>query len=201
MAMQMKLFEGLQYKMIAGVDEAGRGPLAGPVVAAAVILNPDKPIGGLNDSKLLTLKQREQLFEIIHRDALAVSVASASVEEIDAINILQASLLAMDRAVARLSLRPEHVLVDGNQLPKWSYSCEAIIGGDASVAAISAASIIAKVTRDREMTALDKLYPGYGFAKHVGYPTKAHFEALETLGVSAIHRKSFTPVANRLNRR
>lgn len=181
-------------RLVAGVDEAGRGPLAGPVVAAAVILHPAYPIEGLTDSKLLNAKKRDTLFEVIMQNAYAVAVGRAEVEEIDTINILQASLLAMHRAVSALAHVPHHVLVDGNQLPKWSYSCEAIIQGDLHVPAISAASIIAKVTRDREMAALDKCYPGYGLAKHAGYGTKQHVMALNTLGVTPIHRKSFAPV-------
>ncbi|WP_419638004.1 ribonuclease HII, partial [Thiolapillus sp.] len=171
-------------ELICGVDEVGRGPLAGPVVAAAVILDPRNPIDGLNDSKKLSEKRRERLYVEIHEKALAFAVGRAEVEEIDAINILQASLLAMKRAVEGLSLAPGHVLVDGNRLPQLSCSAEAIIGGDGSEPCISAASIIAKVTRDREMVALDGVYPGYGFARHKGYPTKIHLQALQEQGIT-----------------
>ena len=187
-----------QGRLCAGVDEVGRGPLAGDVVAAAVILDPDKPIAGLDDSKKLTEKKRETLFPIIQQQALSWCVARASVQEIDTINILHASLLAMQRAVEGLSVRPEHVLVDGNRVPRWDYPAEAVVKGDSRVAAIAAASILAKVVRDREMTAFDQQYPGYGFAKHKGYPTKVHMQALQELGVSAIHRRSFGPVKKQL---
>lgn len=180
--------------LLAGVDEVGRGPLAGDVVAAAVILNPARPIAGLADSKKLSERQRERLYGEIIEHAASWSIARASVAEIDAMNILQASLLAMHRAVSGLHVQPEHVLVDGNKLPKWRYSAEAVIGGDNRVAEIAAASIIAKVTRDREMVALDAVYPGYGLAGHKGYPTAAHVEALNRLGVTPIHRRSFAPV-------
>lgn len=179
---------------LAGVDEVGRGPLAGDVMAAAVILDPQRPIQGLADSKKLTEARREQLFVEICECALSWSIARASVAEIDAINILQASLLAMHRAVEGLHVQPEHVLVDGNKLPRWRYSSEAVVQGDDRVPAIAAASIIAKVTRDREMVALDALYPGYGLAQHKGYPTKLHVAALQQLGVTPIHRRSFGPV-------
>jgi ribonuclease HII len=184
--------------LLAGVDEVGRGPLAGDVVAAAVILDPKRPIIGLADSKKLTEKRREQLFGEIQQHALSWSIARASVAEIDTLNILQASLLAMKRAVVGLTLQPEHVLVDGNKLPAWSYSAETVVKGDSRVAAISAASILAKVTRDREMCELDKQYPGYGFAGHKGYPTKMHLDALEALGITPIHRNSFAPVKARI---
>ncbi len=180
--------------LIAGVDEVGRGPLLGEVVAAAVILNPKEPIQGLNDSKKLSEKKREDLFVQIKRCALAWSIANASVEEIDRINILQASLLAMKRAVDGLSIKPDHVLVDGNKLPVWDYSSEAKIGGDASEPAIAAASILAKVSRDRQCLEWEKRYPGYGIAAHKGYPTKKHLEALKLLGPTPLHRKSFSPV-------
>lgn len=180
---------------IAGVDEAGRGPLVGSVVAAAVILDPNNPIEGLNDSKKLTEKKREKLFIEIQEKALAWAIAEASHEEIDQINILQASLLAMRRAVEALQLQPEHVLVDGNKVPQGlSMSCDAVVGGDALHAEISAASILAKVTRDREMVVLDQQYPHFGFAKHKGYPTKAHFEAIAEHGVIDQHRRSYAPV-------
>ena len=181
---------------ISGVDEAGRGPLAGPVVAAAVILDPSRPIQGLKDSKQLTALQRNKLFKKIRQAALAWSVASASVEEIDKINILQASLLAMQRAVAKLKIAPQLVLVDGNQCPIFPCEAKAIINGDDSEPAISAASIVAKVIRDRWMTMLDKRYPDYGFAQHKGYATSKHLEALDLHGPCQIHRKYFAPVLN-----
>lgn len=181
-------------ELLAGVDEVGRGPLAGDVVAAAVILDPARPIEGLADSKKLTEKKREQLFDVIRENALSFAVARATVEEIDRINILQASLLAMHRAVAQLSVQPEYVLVDGNKKPDWQYACDTVVKGDSRVAAIAAASILAKVTRDREMVLLDREYPGYGLSGHKGYPTKAHLAALEQLGPSPIHRRSFAPV-------
>ena len=180
--------------LLAGCDEVGRGPLAGDVVAAAVILDPHNPIDGLDDSKKLTEKKRELLFDEIKLKAKSWCVARASVAEIDSINILQASLLAMTRAVQGLHVQPEHVLVDGNKLPKWHYPAEAVVKGDSRVAAISAASILAKVVRDREMVELDKQYPGYGLADHKGYPTKVHMEALDKLGVTPIHRTSYAPV-------
>ncbi len=180
---------------IAGVDEAGRGPLVGSVVAAAVILDPNNPIEGLNDSKKLTEKKREKLFVEIKEKALAWAIAEASAAEIDEINILQASLLAMRRAVEQLEIQPDHLLVDGNKVPQGlTMSCDAIVGGDALHAEISAASILAKVTRDHDMVALDAKYPQYGFAKHKGYPTKAHFEAIALHGVIDEHRRSFGPV-------
>ena len=181
-------------ELICGVDEAGRGPLAGPVVAAAVILDPANPIDGLNDSKKLSEKRRELLYTEIREKALAWCVGRAEVEEIDAINILQASLLAMKRAVEGLSLQPDHALVDGNKLPELPCGATAIVGGDASEPCISAASILAKVTRDREMIEMDALYPGYGLARHKGYPTRIHLQALQERGVSEIHRRSFAPV-------
>jgi len=184
----------MKNSVIAGVDEVGRGPLAGDVVAAAVILPDDHGIVGLADSKKISEKKREALFEQIKNEALAWSVARASVAEIDELNILHASLLAMHRAVDGLSIRPEWVKVDGNKIPNWSYAAEAIVGGDGLVECISAASILAKVTRDRELLALDEKYPGYGLAKHKGYPTKQHLEALASLGITEIHRKSYAPV-------
>lgn len=180
--------------MVAGVDEVGRGPLAGPVVAAAVILDPQNPIDGLMDSKKLTEARREALSKVIKQCALAWSLGRAEVEEIDRINILQASLLAMQRAVAGLAVRPDKALVDGNKLPKLDCPAEAIVKGDSKIPAISAASIIAKVARDTEMLELDAKYPGYGLAKHKGYPTKLHIQALSELGVSPIHRLSYRPV-------
>lgn len=184
----------VEIRIVAGVDEVGRGPLAGDVVAAAVVLDIHKPIRGLADSKKLTEKQREKLFVEIREKAVSFAVSRATVAEIDQLNILQASLLAMKRAVESLHIQPDHVLVDGNRLPRWPYSSEAIVQGDATVAAISAASILAKVTRDREMTALDALYPGYGLMDHKGYPTRSHLAALQRLGPSPLHRRSFGPV-------
>jgi ribonuclease HII len=177
------------------VDEAGRGPLAGPVVAAAVILDDLNPIKGLNDSKKLSPKRREKLYDEIRAKALCCSVAQASVEEIDQFNILQATLLAMRRAVAGLRLKPHKVLVDGNRLPVLDVRAEAIVGGDALVPAISAASILAKVTRDRWCQELDAQYPQYGFAGHKGYGTAAHLAALTAHGACPEHRKTFAPVA------
>ncbi|AZG37578.1 ribonuclease HII [Shewanella sp. Actino-trap-3] len=184
--------------LVAGVDEVGRGPLVGDVVTAAVILDPSNPIVGLNDSKKLSEKRRNALYQVIMENALCVSVGRASPVEIDQLNILHATMLAMQRAVAGLSLQPERVLVDGNRVPDFGIASHAIIKGDGLVAAISAASIIAKVTRDAEMDTLDSQHPQYGFAKHKGYPTKAHFEALALYGVLAEHRKSFKPVAQRI---
>lgn len=187
-------------EFIAGIDEAGRGPLAGPVVAAAVILNPTDPIDGLADSKLLTEKMREALFEQIVSRAIAYGVGEASVEEIDQHNILQATFLAMQRAVAKLSQQPTRVLVDGNQDPKIALPTTLIVDGDRLEPAISAASIIAKVTRDRLLVKLDKKYPGYGLAEHKGYATKKHRQALQDLGASPCHRRSFRPVLECIER-
>ena len=187
-----------QGVLLAGVDEVGRGPLAGDVVAAAVILNPARPISGLDDSKKLSEKKREYLFELITDQALGYCVARASVAEIDQLNILHASLLAMKRAVEGLVQQPEHVLVDGNRLPPWNYSSEAVVKGDSRHAAIAAASILAKVVRDREMVEFDRVYPGYGLAGHKGYPTKVHIAALDKLGITPIHRRTFGPVRDRL---
>jgi ribonuclease HII len=180
--------------LTAGVDEVGRGPLAGPVVAAAVILDPARPVEGLKDSKQLTERRRESLAGRIRECALAWAVGRAEVEEIDAINILQASLLAMQRAVSGLSLLPQLALVDGNRCPRLDCPAQAVVRGDALVPAISAASILAKVVRDREMVELDSRYPGYGLARHKGYPSKLHLQALESLGVTPIHRRSYAPV-------
>jgi ribonuclease HII len=180
--------------LIAGVDEAGRGPLAGPVVAAAVILDDMRPIAGLNDSKKISAARREKLFDEIRAKALCCSIAQASVEEIDEINILQATLLAMRRAVEGLRLKPAKVLVDGNRLPVLDVLAEAIVKGDATVPAISAASILAKVTRDRWCAELDAKYPQYGFAAHKGYGTAEHLAALQTHGACPEHRKTFAPV-------
>lgn len=182
----------------AGVDEVGRGPLAGDVVAAAVILDPARPIEGLNDSKKLSEKRREALFVEIQEKALAFCIARASVAEIDKINILQASLLAMKRAVEGLTKQPEHVWVDGNKIPRWSFPAEAVVKGDSRVPAISAASILAKVTRDRELVALHRQYPDYGFADHKGYPTAAHLAAIEKHGITPHHRTSFGPVKKQI---
>ncbi len=194
MEQQIDLGFGEEIVLVAGVDEVGRGPLAGPVVTAAVILDPARPIEGLADSKKLSERKREQLAEIIKERALAWSLGRAEVEEIDRLNILQATMLAMQRAVAGLSPAPQKALIDGNRCPKLPCRAEAVIKGDSKVAAISAASILAKVTRDREMVEMDALYPGYGLAGHKGYPCKAHIEALERLGVTPIHRRSFGPV-------
>ena len=180
--------------LIAGVDEAGRGPLAGPVVAAAVILDELHPIDGLADSKVLTEKRREQLFDEIRAKALAFCIAEASAAEIDQINILQATMLAMRRAVEGLRLKPAKVLVDGNRLPVLKIPAEAIVKGDAKVKAISAASILAKVTRDRFCQQMHERWPQYGFAIHKGYPTAAHQQALRQFGACAEHRRSFGPV-------
>lgn len=178
----------------AGVDEAGRGPLAGPVVAAAVILDDLQPIDGLNDSKVLTPRRRELLFDQIRARALCCSIAQASVEEIDSLNILQATMLAMQRAVDGLRLRPHRVLVDGNRLPILKVPAEAIVRGDSTVKAISAASILAKVFRDRLCMELHAAHPQYGFDGHKGYPTPAHLAALREHGACAHHRRSFAPV-------
>lgn len=181
---------------IAGVDEVGRGPLVGDVVTAAVILDPDNPIAGLADSKKLSEKKRNLLASEIKQHALAWSIGRATPEEIDTLNILHATMLAMQRAVAGLAIEPDYVLVDGNRTPKFNAPSQAVIKGDGRVAEISAASIIAKVARDQDMIELDALYPDYGFAAHKGYPTKAHLEKITTLGVLDNYRKSFKPVAN-----
>lgn len=180
--------------LICGVDEAGRGPLCGQVVAAAVILDPAKPIAGLNDSKKLSPKRREVLADLIRRDALAWAVGEASVAEIDRLNILQATMLAMQRAVASLALRPDGVLVDGNRTPVLTMPVRAIVQGDALEPCISAASILAKTCRDAQLLEMDRLYPQYGFAVHKGYPTAAHLAALAKYGVTSEHRRSFAPV-------
>lgn len=183
-----------RFGVIAGVDEAGRGPLAGAVIAGAVILDPNNPIEGLMDSKKISEKKRDALFDEIQQKALAWSIGRAEVEEIDEINILQASMLAMKRAVESLSVTPELVLVDGNRCPDILLKTEAVVKGDQLVEAISAGSILAKVARDREMLAFDKKFPQYGFAKHKGYPTKVHMDAIREHGVCEIHRKTFGPV-------
>lgn len=180
--------------LCAGVDEAGRGPLAGPVVAAAVILDPAGIPDGLADSKQLSPGRREVLAARIRHTALAWSLAWADAAEIDTVNILRATMLAMRRAVLGLALRPQHVQVDGNRCPRLDCTVEAIVGGDARVQAISAASIVAKVARDRYMERLDAVYPGYGFGRHKGYPTRSHIEALAGLGPCPAHRRSFRPV-------
>ena len=185
--------------LVCGVDEAGRGPLAGPVVAAAVILDPRRPIEGLNDSKKLSAKRREQLAGEIRLKALAWAVARASVEEIDQINILQASLLAMQRAVALLTIAPEFALIDGNRCPSLNCKSEAIIGGDGKVAAIAAASILAKTVRDAEMMEVHLCYPMYAFDRHMGYPTVLHITLMTQHGVSPVHRRSYGPVARLLD--
>lgn len=182
--------------LIAGVDEAGRGPLAGAVFAAAVILDPDKPLSGINDSKKLNQQQREELYDQIICRSLCYAVASASVREIDRLNILQASLLAMKRAVDKLAHVPQMVYVDGQHVPVWNYPAQAVIKGDSQLLAIAAASILAKVSRDRDMLEQDRLFPGYGFARHKGYPTTEHLKALHNHGPCAIHRQSFRPVAD-----
>ncbi|AIW19691.1 ribonuclease HII [Vibrio coralliilyticus] len=186
------------YRLIAGVDEVGRGPLVGDVVTAAVILDPNNPIEGLNDSKKLTEKKRLALLPEIKEKALAWSVGRCSPEEIDQLNILQATMVAMQRAIEGLEVAPDFTLIDGNRVPQLNMDAQAVVKGDMRVAEISAASIIAKVVRDQEMEELDKLHPQFGFAKHKGYPTKAHFEAIEQYGVIDQHRKSFKPVKKAL---
>ena len=181
--------------LVAGVDEAGRGALAGSVFAAAVILNPNKPIGGLKDSKKLSEGRRKKLELEIKDKALSFSVAEVTGQEIDSLNILKASLLAMKRAVDGLSVKPEFVLVDGIHLPSWNYPAKSIIRGDSKIAEIAAASIMAKVGRDTEMIRMGDLFPEYGFLKHKGYPTKAHLKALNNFGPCGIHRRSFAPVS------
>lgn len=185
--------------LVCGIDEAGRGPLAGTVVASAVILDPARPIAGLNDSKKLSEKKRLVLAEQIREQAIAWAVASASVEEIDQLNILQATFLAMQRAVAALNIKPERAMVDGNRCPKLAVPVEAVVKGDGKIASIAAASILAKTVRDAEMLALHEQFPMYGFDRHMGYPTAAHFAALRTHGASPVHRRSFGPVAAQLS--
>ena len=193
--MQLDLLQQVRPgSLVAGVDEVGRGPLCGPVVTAAVILDPQRPIAGLNDSKKLTEKKREALSIEIKEKALAWCIARADVEEIDRLNILHATMLAMQRAVEGLSIRPDLALVDGNRCPQLSMPSEAVVQGDGLVAEISAASILAKVSRDHEMAELDAQYPGYGIARHKGYPTPAHLKALQKLGPTPIYRRSFAPV-------
>jgi ribonuclease HII len=200
--MQLAL-PGLQAEgpsgLVAGVDEAGRGPLAGPVVAAAVILDDEQPIAGLGDSKALSARRRERLFDEIRAKALCCVIAEASVEEIDRLNILGATLLAMRRAVMGLRLKPQLVLVDGNRLPSLPYNAQAIVKGDAKVAAISAASILAKVHRDRLLQDLHQRHPHYGFDRHKGYPTADHLAAVRQWGACEAHRRSFAPVREALS--
>ncbi|MDD9154876.1 ribonuclease HII [Aliivibrio sp. S4TY2] len=192
---ELPLFEYPEgYQLFAGVDEVGRGPLVGAVVTAAVILDPNNPIEGLTDSKKLTDKKRELLFPEIQEKALAWSLGRCEAHEIDELNILQATMVAMQRAIAGLKITPDFALIDGNKVPDLPMAGLAVVKGDLRVQEISAASIIAKVTRDREMEELDKEFPQYGFAKHKGYPTKAHFAAIEEHGVIAEHRRSFKPV-------
>lgn len=185
-------------RLLAGVDEVGRGPLIGAVVTAAVILDPERPISGLADSKKLSEKKRSQLYEEITEKALAWAIGRCEAHEIDELNIGQATLLAMQRAVAGLKVAPEYVLVDGNRCPDWHWPSEAVVKGDSRVPAISAASVLAKVTRDREMLELDARFPGYGLARHKGYPTREHMEALHRLGPTPEHRRSFRPVREAL---
>ena len=187
--------------LICGVDEAGRGPLAGPVYAAAVVFRQNKPVPGVMDSKLLGARRREELAGMIREQSLAWSIAHASVEEIDSLNILQASLLAMRRAVLGLGLTPSMVLVDGNQRPQLDFPMRTVVRGDASVPQISAASILAKTARDAEMFRLHQLYPKYGLDRHKGYPTAAHMIAIKKHGVCEIHRRSFSPVRDALERK
>ncbi len=195
----LDLFAPEQFSRIAGVDEVGRGCLAGPVVVAAVILDPNRPIKGLRDSKKLSAKKREELAQEIKEKALAWSVAAMGPEVIDKINILQATLEAMKAAVEKLPVEPDFVQVDGNKLPKWKWLSEAIVKGDDKVEWISAASIIAKTTRDAYMCKIAKLYPQYGFEHHVGYGTAEHIKALKAYGPTPIHRKTFAPVREVIN--
>lgn len=194
MTKELEPFVYPKANLIAGVDEVGRGPLVGAVVTAAVILDPNNPIEGLTDSKKLSEKKRNALFNEIKEKALAWSLGRCEADEIDELNILQATMVAMQRAVAGLNITPDFVLIDGNKTPELPMPAQAVVKGDLRVAEISAASILAKVTRDREMDELDAQYPQFGFAKHKGYPTKAHFAALEEHGVIEQHRKSFKPV-------
>lgn len=198
--MQIGLDFNLVEELVAGVDEVGRGPLCGPVVTAAVILDPRRPIDGLNDSKKLTAARREALFDEICEKSLAWCIARAEVDEIDHLNILHATMLAMKRAVEGLSVTPRLALIDGNRCPQLSVPSAPVIQGDGQVPAIAAASILAKVSRDREMCALDLCYPGYGLASHKGYPTPVHLDALQRLGPTIIHRRSFAPVRILLER-
>jgi len=194
------LFSSMTGRRVCGVDEVGRGPLAGPVVAAAVILDPARPIAGLRDSKLLTPSRREQLALQIRDRAVAFAIAEANVQEIDSLNILNASLLAMQRAIEALDPAPDLALIDGNRLPRLRLQARAIVGGDRIEPAISAASILAKCHRDALMAGLDCRFPGYGFAVHAGYPTPRHLEMLKALGPCELHRRSFAPVRAALDR-
>lgn len=196
----MSLLQDLQQKTVAGVDEVGRGPLAGDVVAAAVILPRDCKIQGIADSKKLTEARREKVLKEIEAHAICLAIGRASVDEIDSMNILQATLLAMVRAVDGLTVVPEHVLVDGNRLPNWNFEATPIIGGDALVPAISAASIVAKVARDKEMIQLGVEYPEYGFERHKGYGTRQHLLALQEHGPLDCHRRSFAPIKKIIER-
>ena len=196
MGQDLKLGNHLHLdELSAGVDEVGRGPLAGDVVAAAVILDTNKPIVGLTDSKKLTEKQRLEFYKEIQDKAVCYSIARSTVTEIDSINILQASLLAMVRSAQSLRIQPQFIYVDGLHLPVWNYPSQAIVKGDSLLPSIAAASVMAKVARDKEMIAMDQLYPGYGFARNKGYPTKLHIRALKCMGPCAIHRLSFAPVS------
>lgn len=197
--MQLGLDFSLVEELVAGVDEVGRGPLCGAVVTAAVILDPARPILGLNDSKKLSEIRRDALFDEIREKALAWCIARAEVHEIDSLNILHATMLAMQRAVEGLSVQPRLALIDGNRCPKLKVPSAPVVKGDSQVPAIAAASILAKVSRDREMVELDALYPGYGIAGHKGYPTAVHLEALRRLGPTPIHRRSFGPVRDLLD--
>ena len=199
--MQIGLDFNLVEDLVAGVDEVGRGPLCGAVVTAAVILDPARPILGLNDSKKLTEAKREALFDEICEKALSFCIARAEVDEIDRLNILQATMLAMQRAVEGLHITPKLALIDGNRCPKLAVPASPVIKGDSQVPAIAAASILAKVTRDREMSAFELIYPGYGMGGHKGYPTPVHLEALARLGPTPIHRRSFAPVRAALEAR
>ena len=197
MTMQMGLDFSLvaqAHELVAGVDEVGRGPLCGAVVTAAVILDPNRPILGLNDSKKLTEARREKLYDEICEKALSWHIARAEVEEFDELNILHATMLAMQRAVEGLHITPKMAMIDGNRCPKLTMPSEAVVKGDSKVPAIAAASILAKVSRDREMAAFELIYPGYGIGGHKGYPTPVHLEALARLGPTPIHRRSFAPV-------
>lgn len=196
--MVVKWYPPKNINYLAGVDEVGRGPLAGDVVTAAVILPTNHSIQGLADSKALTAHQREALYKEIVEQAICFNVARASVAEIDQYNILQSTMMAMRRAVLGLSVQPDFVAVDGNRVPQWEYPSEAVVNGDGRVEVISAASIIAKVVRDREMVEFEAKYPGYGFAKNKGYGTAQHLEALKRLGATPIHRRSFAPVSENL---
>jgi len=199
--MQIGLDFNLVEDLVAGVDEVGRGPLCGAVVTAAVILDPARPILGLNDSKKLTEAKREALFDEICEKALSFCIARAEVEEIDRLNILQATMLAMQRAVQGLHITPKLALIDGNRCPKLAVPASPVVKGDSQVPAIAAASILAKVSRDREMSAFELIYPGYGMGGHKGYPTPVHLEALARLGPTPIHRRSFAPVRAALEAR